>query len=86
MTQESLAKSRIPGIFFQTLSRGSCLPINGGRIYFSPDKSISQSINQSVYLTLLRGIEVALSIRATGSCMKRMTKCRYDIYFSRRVL
>ena len=67
MTEEFLAKSRIPGIFFQTLIRGSCLPINGGRIYFSPD----QSINQSLYLKSLHGIEVALSIRARDSCLTK---------------
>ena len=36
---------------------------------------MDQSINQ-FYLKSLRGIEVALSIRARGWCMKRMTKIK----------
>ena len=41
--------------------------------------SIGGSINQSLNLiTSLRGIEFALSIRARGSCVKRMTKAKKD--------
>ena len=77
-----LSKSRILGTSFQTLIRGSRLPINGGRIYFSPD--------QSIYL-------VAFSIRAKNAWQnvvlrtlsdKGFARNRggYEIYFSRRVL
>ena len=47
--------------------------------FFLSTKVMNQSINQSInqfYLKSLRGIKVALSIQAGGSCMKRTTKIK----------
>ena len=43
--------------------------------FFLSTKVMNQSINQ-FYLKSLRGIKVALSIQAGGSCMKRTTKIK----------
>ena len=83
MTQEFLAKSRIPGIFFQTLIRGSCLPINGGQIYISPD----ESINQSIYLTSpSQGLMSETHDKMSYPELVLLVKAGYENYFSRRLL